>query len=86
MTCNRVLLFLAGVDAAQKSQVTISTLQSRVSELEVEIHKMRTSTSVVSSLFQLPTKQDVLAGQSQDGILCSVLSHVLEYSVHPSFL
>ncbi len=51
----------AGSEASERAQQAAAVLQARVAELEGEVAKMRAA-SGVGSLFQLPTKQDVLAG------------------------
>lgn len=46
----------------EKAAAELSAAMKRVEELEAEVAQLRTSSRAVMSLFQLPSKEDVLAG------------------------
>ncbi len=46
----------------EKAAAEVSAAMKRVEELEAEVAQLRTSSRAVMSLFQLPSKEDVLAG------------------------
>mmetsp|Transcript_2916 Transcript_2916/g.6376 ORF Transcript_2916/g.6376 Transcript_2916/m.6376 type:complete len:835 (-) Transcript_2916:499-3003(-) len=51
-----------GRDSITKAEADAAAARKRVEELEAEVQQLRASSNVMSRLFQLPTKQDVLAG------------------------
>lgn len=53
---------MAERDTAEKAAAEVAAAMMRVEELEGEVATLRTSSRAVMSLFQLPTKEDVLAG------------------------
>ena len=52
----------AGAEALQRAQADAGVAVKRCEELEAELQQLKASSSVMSRLFQMPTKQDVLAG------------------------
>lgn len=56
-----------GAEAVASGAATVAALQARVAELEGEVQRAAAaaraaSSSTVASMFQMPTKEDVLAG------------------------
>lgn len=52
----------AVAEALQRAQTDAGVAVKRCEELEAELQQLKASSSVMSRLFQMPTKQDVLAG------------------------
>lgn len=52
----------AVAEALQRAQTEAGVAVKRCEELEAELQQLKASSSVMSRLFQMPTKQDVLAG------------------------
>jgi hypothetical protein len=59
----------SGREALDKALTSGAAALKRVQELEAELQQLRASSSVMS-LFQLPSKQDVLAGGLCGGLAC----------------
>jgi hypothetical protein len=80
-------LMCSGREALDKSLASGAAALKRVQELEAELQQLRASSSVMS-LFQLPTKEDVLAGGLVQGhatafSACPAMAQKLQHSGFP---